>query len=109
MEKYFNKSLMDKEILLKIEETISVLSRHGLQVIERNFIEWPHNPLEIFMVMWQAGAANLARKITKNDYDKMEPSFLNFIEQGNQYSMFDLMDAVACFHCYISAKRMGCS
>ena len=47
------------------------------------------------MVMWQAGAANLARKITENDYDKMEPSFLNFIEKGNQYSMFDLMDAEA--------------
>ena len=77
------------------EETISVLSRHGLQIKERNFIEWPHNPLEIFMVMWQAGAANLARKINKNDFDKMEPSFLNFIEKGNQYSMFDLMDAEA--------------
>ena len=34
------------------------------------------------MVMWQIGAANLARKINKDDYEKLEPSFQNFIEEG---------------------------
>ena len=39
-------------------------------------IDWPHNPLEIFMVLWQVGAANLARKISKEDYEKLEPTWL---------------------------------
>ena len=95
MEKYFNVSLMDGEILKKIEESIFLLTKNGLQVKECDLIEWPHNPLEIFMIMWQVGAANLARKINKNDFDKLEPTFLNFIEKGNQYNIFDLMDAEA--------------
>ena len=45
--------------------------------------------------MWQSGAANLARKISKKDYNNLEPSFLNFVEKGKQYTMFDFMDAEA--------------
>ena len=41
------------------------------------------------------GAANLARKISKKDYNNLEPSFLNFVEKGKQYTMFDFMDAEA--------------
>ncbi len=92
MEKYFDASLMDIEVANKIEKAISVLSNNGLQVKEKKSIEWPHNPLEIFMVMWQAGAANLARKIAISDYDKMEPSLLSLIEKGKHYTAFDLMD-----------------
>ena len=92
MEKYFDASLMDIEVANKIEKAISLLSNNGLQVKEKKSIEWPHNPLEIFMVMWQAGAANLARKIAISDYDKMEPSLLSLIEKGKHYTAFDLMD-----------------
>ena len=95
MENYFNSNLMEKEISSKIENTVLLLSNSGIQVEVNELILWPHNPQEIFMIMWQAGAANLAKKINKNDYDKMDPTFINFIERGNKYSIFDLMDAEA--------------
>ena len=93
MEKFFDTNLMDKVVVEKIEETISCLEKSGLAIREYKSIEWPHNPYEIFMVMWQAGAANLARKINKGDFNKIDPTFLNLLEKGNQLSMFDLMDA----------------
>ena len=58
MENYFNSDLMEKEISSKIENTVSLLSNSGLQVEVNELILWPHNPQEIFMVMWQAGAAS---------------------------------------------------
>ena len=66
-----------------------------MQILEIDTIDWPHNPLEIFMVLWQAGAANLARKINKEDYKKLEPTFQNFIEEGKKFTLFDYMDAEA--------------
>ena len=66
-----------------------------MQILEIDTIDWPHNPLEIFMVLWQVGAANLARKISKEDYEKLEPTFQNFIEEGKKFTLFDYMDAEA--------------
>ena len=93
MDKYFDLNLMECEVLEKIDDAVVVLRKNGLQILEIDSINWPHNPLEIFLVMWQSGASNLARKINKEDYSKLEPSFLRFVEKGNQYTMFDLMDA----------------
>ncbi len=93
MDKYFDLNLMECEVLEKIDDAVVVLRKNGLQILEIDSINWPHNPLEIFLVMWQSGASNLARKINKEDYNKLEPSFLRFVEKGNQYTMFDLMDA----------------
>ena len=92
MQKYFNLNIVDNEITSKIEDTIDKLSEKGLIIQELDEINWPYNPLDIFMIMWQAGAANLARKIKHSDYKKMEPSILKFIENGNKFSMFDIMD-----------------
>ena len=58
------------------------MRKNGLQILEIDTIDWPHNPLEIFMVLWQAGAANLARKISKEDYSKLEPTFLILLKKG---------------------------
>ena len=44
------------------------------------------------MVLWQAGAANLAKDQQK-DYVKLEPTFQNFIEEGKKFTLFDYMDA----------------
>ena len=95
MDKYFDVNLMDSEVLENIEDSIVSLKKNGLQIFEIDAINWPHNPLEVFLVMWQSGAANLARKISKKDYNNLEPSFLNFVEKGKQYTMFDFMDAEA--------------
>ena len=65
MEKFFETTLMEIEVIEKIEESVETLRKNGLQILEIDTIQWPHNPLEIFMVLWQAGAANLARKISK--------------------------------------------
>ena len=78
MEKFFETTLMEIEVLEKIEESVEALRKNGLQILEIDTIHWPHNPLEIFMVLWQVGAANLARKISKEDYEKLEPTFQNF-------------------------------
>ncbi len=93
MERFFNVSLMQSEVIKKIEETIVTLKKEGLQISEVEEIKWPHNPLEVFLVLWQAGAANLARKINEADYKNLEPTFLKFIENGKKYTMFDFMDA----------------
>ena len=93
MDKFFDISLMDNEVSNKIREISTLLSKNGIQMEEELKIEWPNNPLEIFMVMWQAGAANLSRKIHESDFNKMEQTFLDFIEKGKTFSMFDLMDA----------------
>ena len=66
MDKYFDDiSLMEKEVVRQNRRNCFFLSKNGLQILEIELIEWPHNPLEIFMVMWQVGAANLARKIKR--------------------------------------------
>ena len=67
MHKYFDSNLMDSEILESIEDAIFSLKKNRLQISEIGSINWPHNPLEV-LVMWQSGAANLARKISKKDY-----------------------------------------
>ena len=93
MKNFFETSLIEIEVLEKIEETIETLRKNGLQILEMDTIDWPHNPLEIFMVLWQVGAANLARKISKEDYEKLEPTFQNFIEEGKKITLSDYMDA----------------
>ena len=95
MEKFFDVTLMEIEVLEKIEESVEALRKNGLQILEIDTIHWPHNPLEIFMVLWQVGAANLARKISKKDYEKLEPTFQNFIEEGKKITLSDYMDAEA--------------
>ena len=95
MDKYFETNLMESEVLEKIEESIRSLKKSGLEILEIDSINWPHNPLDVFLVMWQSGAANLARKISVKDYSNLEPSFSNFVEKGKQYTMFDFMDAEA--------------
>lgn len=95
MNKYFDTNLMESEVLEKIEESIRSLKKSGLEVFEIDSINWPHNPLDVFLVMWQSGAANLARKISVKDSSNLESSFSNFVEKGKQYTMFDFMDAEA--------------
>ena len=95
MDKYFETNLMESEVLEKIEESIRSLKKSGLEILEIDSINWPHNPLDVFLVMWQSGAANLARKISVKDSSNLEPSFSNFVEKGKQYTMFDFMDAEA--------------
>ena len=95
MDKYFDTNLMESEVLQKIEESIRSLKKSGLEILEIDSINWTHNPLDVFLVMWQSGAANLARKISLKDSYNLEPSFSNFVEKGKQYTMFDFMDAEA--------------
>ena len=95
MEKYFDTNLMEKEVANKIDETVAFLSENGLHIENTELIDWPNNPHKIFIVMWQAGAANLARKINENDISNLDSSLINFIEKGNGYSIYDLMDADA--------------
>ena len=95
MDKYFDTNLMESEVLEKIEESIRSLKKSGLEILEIDSINWPHNPLDVFLVMWQSGAANLARKISVKDSSNLESSFSNFVEKGKQYTMFDFMDAEA--------------
>ena len=95
MEKYFDTNLMEKEVANKIDETVAFLSENGLHIENTELIDWPNNPHKIFIVMWRAGAANLARKINENDISNLDSSLINFIEKGKGYSIYDLMDADA--------------
>ena len=95
MEKYFDTNLIEKEVVNKIDETVYFLSENGLHIENTELIDWPNNPHKIFIAMWQAGAANLARKINENDFSNMDLSLINFIEKGKGYSIYDLMDADA--------------
>ena len=95
MEKYFDTNLIEKEVVNKIDETVYFLSENGLHIENTELIDWPNNPHKIFIAMWQAGAANLARKINENDFSNMDSSLINFIEKGKGYSIYDLMDADA--------------
>ena len=95
MEKYFDTNLMEKEVSEKIDETIAFLSKSGLKIEESELIDWPYNPYQIFEVLWQTGAANLARKINEHDFYNLDSSLINFIEKGKGYSIYDLMDVDA--------------
>ena len=95
MEKFFSNLNVEEEISLKIDEAIQVMKNEGLQIIDNIDLDWPHNPADIFKIMWQAGAANLSKKISNDDFSKIDKNFLGFIDQGNNYSIFDLMEAEA--------------
>ena len=71
------------------------MKNEGLQIIDNINLDWPHNPSDIFKIMWQSGAANLSKKISKDEFSKIDKIFLGFIEKGNSYSVFDLMEAEA--------------
>ena len=66
-----------------------------LHIIDNIDLDWPHNPADIFNIMWQTGAANLSKKISNEEFSKIDKNFLGFIEKGNSYSVFDLMGAEA--------------
>ena len=95
MEKFFSNLNIESEINLKIDESIKVMKNEGLQIIDNIDLDWLHNPSDIFKIMWQAGAANLSKKISKDEFSKIDKIFLGFIEKGNSYSVFDLMEAEA--------------
>lgn len=95
MKNFFNDLNIEEEINLKINESIQVMKNEGLHIIDNIDLDWPHNPADIFNIMWQTGAANLSKKISNEEFSKIDKNFLGFIEKGNSYSVFDLMGAEA--------------
>ena len=95
MRKFFNDLNIEEEVNIKIDESIQVMKNEGLQIIDNIDLNWPHNPADIFNIIWQTGAANLSKKISTEEFSKIDKNFLGFIEKGNSYSVFDLMGAEA--------------
>jgi aspartyl-tRNA(Asn)/glutamyl-tRNA(Gln) amidotransferase subunit A len=45
--------------------------------------------------MWYVGAANLSKKIDDEEFSKIDENFLQFIDEGHKYSVFDFLAAEA--------------
>ena len=43
------------------------MKNEALHIIDNIDLDWPHNPSDIFNIMWQTGAANLSKKISNED------------------------------------------
>ncbi len=95
MDKYINNLKIDEEVNNKIDEAINLIKKDKLNIIEIEEIKWPNDPVDIFKTLWYAGAANLAKKIRREEFEKIDKNFLSFISRGEKYSAFDLMGAEA--------------
>ena len=95
MKNFFNEISLDNEINLVFENILNELTKDGLLLDMSNKISWPSNPADIFKTMWYTGAANLSKKINKEELHKIDKNFLQFIDEGNKFSVFDFLNAEA--------------
>ena len=95
MKNFFNEISLHNEINIVFENILSELTKEGLQLSFDSKINWPNNPADIFKTMWYTGAANLSKKINKEELLKVDKNFLHFIEEGNKFSVFDFLVAEA--------------
>ncbi len=95
MDKYFENFKVEEEVQNKVNQAVSYLKKDGLKINHIKTLNWPNNPANIFKTMWHLGAANLARKIDKKEFSKIDKNFIKFINLGKKCDVFDLMDAEA--------------
>ena len=95
MKNFFNEISLDNKINIVFENILSELKKEGLQLSFDSKINWPNNPADIFKTMWFTGAANLSKKINKEELFKIDKNFLHFIDEGNKVSVFDFLAAEA--------------
>jgi aspartyl-tRNA(Asn)/glutamyl-tRNA(Gln) amidotransferase subunit A len=95
MKNFLNEIYLDNEINIVFENILSELAKEGLQLLFDGKINWPNNPADIFKTMWYTGAANLSKKINKEELFKIDKNFLHFIDEGNKYSVFNFLAAEA--------------
>ena len=95
MKNFFNEISLDNKINIVFENILGELKKEGLQLSFDCKINWPNNPADIFKTMWFTGAANLSKKINKEELFKIDKNFLHFIDEGNKVSVFDFLAAEA--------------
>ena len=95
MERHIEGLQVDNDVEKVINQALKVLKENNFNISEEIKLEWPKNPENIFKIIWYTGAANLSRKISLEDLQNLDKKFLNFIEKGKSYSIFDIMDSEA--------------
>ncbi len=95
MKNFFNHISLENSIDVVYENIFKELKKAGLQLTFDSKIIWPNNPADIFKIMWYVGAANLSKKIDKEEFSKIDENFLKFIDEGNKFSVFDFLAAEA--------------
>ena len=94
MNKYFEDLTLENDVEIVMQKALNSLKNNNkIKLSEDIDIDWPNNPEHIFKTIWHTGAANLARKFSKEDLDIVDQNFLNFIEKGKKNSIFDIMGA----------------
>ncbi len=95
MKNFFNQISLENSVEVVYENILKKLRQEGLQLTFDSKINWPNNPADIFKTMWYVGAANLSKKIDDDEFSKIDENFLQFIDEGNKYSVFDFLAAEA--------------
>ena len=95
MKTFFNQISLENSVEVAYENILKKLKQEGLQLTFDSKINWPNNPANIFKTMWYVGAANLSKKIDDEEFSKIDENFLQFIDEGNKYSVFDFLAAEA--------------
>ena len=95
MKNFFNQISLEDSVEVVYENILKKLKQEGLQLTFDSKINWPNNPADIFKTMWYVGAANLSKKIDDEEFSKIDENFLQFIDEGNKYSVFDFLAAEA--------------
>ena len=95
MKNFFNQISLENSVEVVYENILKKLKQEGLQLTFDSKINWPNNPADIFKTMWYVGAANLSKKIDDEEFSKIDENFLQFIDEGNKYSVFDFLAAEA--------------
>ncbi len=93
MKNFFNQISLENSVEVVYENILKELKQEGLQLTFDSKINWPNNPADIFKTMWYVGAANLSKKIDDEEFSKIDENFLQFIDEGNKYSVFDFLSA----------------
>ena len=95
MKNFFNQISLEDSVEVVYENILKKLKQEGLQLTFDSKINWPNNPADTFKTMWYVGAANLSKKIDDEEFSKIDENFLQFIDEGNKYSVFDFLAAEA--------------
>ena len=95
MKIFFNQISLENSVEAVYENILKKLKQESLQLTFDSKINWPNNPADIFKTMWYVGAANLSKKIDNQEYSKIDENFLQFIDEGNKFSIFDFLAAEA--------------
>ncbi len=92
---FFSDISLENPVATVYENILKELTQAGLKLEFDQEMDWPNNPADIFKTMWYVGAANLSKKINKQEFSKIDKNFLKFIDEGNKFSVFDFLAAEA--------------